>query len=170
MFDNHHHSFSNSTMYPNSSFTGAKVFEYKTSDSAVTDTVLGIKVKYKTINNVGDIVFASDLTSGTFTYKSGDEFVSKRYGSGHLHYTTGLATHNSKSGWIQRSEQSKQRVIRTFIVTADEKILFPIDVYKDSATLTDLEVSVDVNHIRQDLNTDYTLVNGTTNKYVQFRE
>ena len=76
MFDNSHNSFSNSTAYPNSSFTGAKIFEYKTSNSAVTDTVLGIKVKYKTINNVGDIVFASDLSSGTFTYKSGDEFVS----------------------------------------------------------------------------------------------
>ena len=46
MFDNSHVSFSNSTTYPNTTFTGAKVFEYQTSTSAVKDTVLGIKVKY----------------------------------------------------------------------------------------------------------------------------
>ena len=168
MFDNSHNSFANTTVYPNSSFTGAKVFAFKTSTTAVTDTVLGIKVKYKTLNNVGDIVFESDLSSGTFTYKSGDDFISKQYASGHLHYTTSRTTHNSKSSWVQRTAESKQRVIRTFIVTADEKQLFPIDVYKNSASLTDLEVSVDVNHVRQDLTTDYTLQNGTTNKYVSF--
>jgi len=168
MFDNNHKSFADTTTYPNSSFTGAKVFEYKTSTTAVTDTVLGIKVKYKTINNVGDIVFSSDISSGTFTYKSGEEFLTKKYGSGHLHYTTSLTTHNSKSGWIQRELESKQRVVRTYVVTADEKKLFPIDVYKNSASLTDLEVSVDVNHVRKDLTTDYTLEDGTTNKYVSF--
>ena len=45
MFDNDGISFSNTTTYPNSSFTGAKVFEFKTSESATKDTVLGIKVK-----------------------------------------------------------------------------------------------------------------------------
>ena len=168
MFDNNHVSFSDTTTYPNTSFTGAKVFEYQTSTSAVKDTVLGIQVKYKTLNNVGDMLFKSDISSGTFTYRSGDEFLTKSYGTGHLHYTTGLTTHNNKSGWIERSNESKQRVIRTFVVTADEKTLFPIDVYKNSADLTDLEVGVEVNHIRKDLTTDYTLATGTVNKYVKF--
>ena len=59
MFDNDHTAFDDTTTYPNSSFTGAKVFEFATSDTATTDTVLGIKVKYNTINNVGDIVSVS---------------------------------------------------------------------------------------------------------------
>ena len=168
IWDNQHVSFADTAKYPNSSFTGAKVFNYKISDSATVDTVLGLRVKYNTINNVGDIVFESDLSSGTFTYKSGNNFITKTYGSGHLHYITGRSTHNSKSAWIQRSEQSRQRVIRTFTVTADETQYFPIDVYKNSKDLTDLTVSVDVNHIRKDLTTDYTLVDGTTNKYVKF--
>lgn len=88
MFDNNHVAFDDATTYPNSTFTGAKVFEYATSDSATTDTVLGIKVKYKTINNVGDIVFDSDHTGGTFTYKSGTTTVTKKLAEGHLHYTT----------------------------------------------------------------------------------
>ena len=168
VFDNDHVSFDNSTSYPNSSFAGAKVFEFATSDTATTDTVLGIKVKYKTINNVGDIVFDSDHTSGTFTYKSGSQTLTKNLAEGHLHYTTGKSTHNSRSPWVKRTNESKQRVIRTFIVDTTEKQLFPIDFYKNSADLTDLEISVAVNGSRKTISTDYTLVNGTKNKYIKF--
>ena len=168
MYDNNHASFDDATAYPNSSFAGAKVFSYATSDTATTDTVLGIKVKYNTINNVGDIVFESDHTSGTFTYQQGGKTVTKNLAEGHLHYTTGRTTHNSKSAWIKRTNESKQRVIRTHIVDATEKRLFPIDFYANSTSLTDLEISVSVNGVRKTLTTDYTLVNGTTNKYVRF--
>ena len=34
--------------------------------------------------------------------------------------------------------------------------------------MTDLELSVQVNSVTQNLTTDYTLVNGTTNRYVKF--
>jgi len=77
MWDNDHTPFNDETAYPNSSFQGATVFKYATSDTAPVDTVLGIKVKYNTINNVGDIVFESDHTSGTFTYKSGSRTLTK---------------------------------------------------------------------------------------------
>ena len=170
MFDNDHTPFDDATTYPNSTFTGAKVFAFATSDTATTDTVLGIKVKYNTINNVGDIVFESDHTSGTFTYKSGTTTITKNLAEGHLHYTTGRSTHNSRGAWIKRTAESKQRVIRTFIVDATEKQLFPVDFYKDSADLTDLEVSVSVNGSRKTLTTDYTLETGTKNKYVKFNK
>ena len=147
MWDNDHVSFDDATTYPNSSFVGAKVFEFETSETATTDTVLGIKVKYNTINNVGDMVFKSDHTSGTFTYKSGTTTVTKNLAEGHLHYTTSATTHNSRSAWIERLNESKQRVIRTFIVNATEKKLFPIDFYKESSELNDLEISVNVNGI-----------------------
>ena len=170
MFDNSHVSFDDATAYLNSTFSGAKVFSFATSDTATTDTVLGIKVKYNTINNIGDIVFDSDHTSGTFTYRDGSKTVTKNLAEGHLHYTTGRATHNSRNAWIKRTNESKQRVIRTFIVDSTEKQLFPIDFYKDSASLTDLDVSVTVNGTRKTLTTDYTLENGTKNKYVKFNK
>ena len=168
IYDNNHTLFDDATAYPNSTFEGAKVFAFATSDSATTDTVLGIKVKYNTINNVGDMVFESDHTSGTFTYQENGKVVTKNLAEGHLHYTTGRTTHNSKSAWIKRINESKQRVIRTHIVDATEKRLFPIDFYANSASLTDLEISVLVNGVRKQLTTDYTLVNGATNKYVRF--
>jgi hypothetical protein len=170
MWDGDHASFDDDTTYPNSTFAGAKVFAFATSDTATTDTVLGIKVKYNTVNNVGDIVFESDHTAGTFTYKSGAKTLTKNLAEGHLHYTTGRATHNSRSSWIKRTSESKQRVIRTFTVDTIEKQLFPIDFYKNSAELTDLEVSVSVNGLRKTLITDYTLETGTMNKYIKFNK
>ena len=170
MWDGDHVSFDDATTYPNSTFAGAKVFAFSTSDTATTDTVLGIKVKYNTVNNVGDIVFESDHTAGTFTYKSGAKTLTKSLAEGHLHYTTGRATHNSRSSWIKRTSESKQRVIRTFTVDTIEKQLFPIDFYENSAELTDLEVSVSVNGLRKTLTTDYTLETGTKNKYIKFNK
>tara|TARA_A100001015_G_scaffold231170_1_gene261693 strand:+ start:210 stop:13220 length:13011 start_codon:yes stop_codon:yes gene_type:complete len=170
MFDNDHTSFDDETVYPNSTFAGAKVFSFATTETATKDTVLGIKVKYNTINNVGDIVFESDHTSGTFTYKSGAKTITKNLAEGHLHYTTSRTTHNSRSAWIKRISESKQRVIRTFIVEPTEKQLFPIDFYDNSADLTDLEISVSVNGTRKTQTTDYTLENGTKNKYVKFNK
>ena len=61
-------------------------------------------------------------------------------------------------------------MIRTYIVDATEKQLFPIDVFKESSSLTDIEVSVVVNGVRKTLTTDYTLVDGSKNKYVKFNE
>ena len=124
MWDGDHVSFDDATTYPNSTFAGAKVFAFSTSDTATTDTVLGIKVKYNTVNNVGDIVFESDHTAGTFTYKSGAKTLTKSLAEGHLHYTTGRATHNSRSSWIKRTSESKQRVIRTFTVDTTKNSCF----------------------------------------------
>ena len=168
MWDNNHVSFDDATTYPNSSFAGAKVFEYATSDSATEDTVLGIKVKYQTINNVGDIVFDSDHTNGTFTYKSDKKTVTKSLAEGHLHYTTSLTSHNSRSAWIERLAESKQRVIRTFEATSVEKRLFPIDFYANSIDISDLDISVKVNGVNKSIDTDFTIVDGTVNKFVRF--
>jgi len=154
--------------YPNSTFHGSTVFSYKISDSAPTDTVLGLKVKYSTINNVGNMLFSTDISSGSFSYKSGEQFISRNFATAQVAYNKKNATKEFKTSWIKRKEQSKQRVIKTFLVTADELRRFPIDVYANSASLTDLEITVDVNHHTQNLDIDYELVNGATNKYVKF--
>ena len=169
MYDEDDVSFTNSTVYPNTTFAGAKVFEYATSDSAVKDTVLGIKVKYNTINNIGDIVFQSDTTNGSFTFQSGTTTNTVNLSQGHLRFN-GVVGDNFQSSWKKRLNESKQRVIRTFIVDKTEKKLFPIDFYKNSVNLSDLEISVSVNSERKSLTTDYTLVNGTVNKYIKFNE
>ena len=166
--DDDHVAFNDPAIYPNSTFEGAALFEYKTSDTSPIDTVLDIRVKYNTINNVGDIVFSSDIASSSFTYKSGDSMVSKNFSTGHVNYIIDRTHNLPRTSWVRMAEPSRQRVLRTFIVEANELRLFPVDVFANSAQLPDLEVQVDVNHKVQNITTDYTLVNGTTNKYVKF--
>jgi hypothetical protein len=168
IYDSEGNSFSNDTAYPSTNFAGSEIFSFKISNSATTDTVLGLKIKYNTINNVGDIVFESDLNSGSFQYKSGNDYLKKFYSTGFMHKTLSLLKYEVRSNWIERESESKQRVKRTHFATDTEKKLFPIDVYKNSASLTDLEVEVIVNGIHKQLTKDYTLVNGTTNKFVKF--
>ena len=59
IYDSEGNSFSNDTAYPSTNFAGSEIFSFKISDTATEDTVLGLKIKYNTINNVGDIVFES---------------------------------------------------------------------------------------------------------------
>ncbi len=166
--DDDHVAFNDSVIYPNSTFEGAALFAYKTSDMSPIDTVLGIRVKYNTINNVGDIVFESDIGTSSFAYKSGEVTLSKNFNTGHVNYIIDRAHNEPRTSWVQMSQPSRQRVLRTFVVEAKELTLFPIDVFANSAQLQDLEVQVDVNYKVKNITTDYTLVNGTTNKYVKF--
>ena len=45
-----------------------------------------------------------------------------------------------------------------------------IDFFKDSADLTDLDLSVSVNGTRKTLSTDYTIETGTKNKWNRGRQ
>lgn len=166
--DDDHVAFNDSVIYPNSTFEGAALFAYKTSEMSPIDTVLGIRVKYNTINNVGDIVFESDIGTSSFAYKSGEVTLSKNFNTGHVNYIIDRTHNEPRTSWVQMSQPSRQRVIRTFVVEAKELALFPIDVFANSAQLQDLEVQVNVNYKVKNITTDYTLVNGTTNKYVKF--
>ena len=161
-------SYSDDVKYPSNNFAGTELFSYKISSSATTDSILGLKVKYNTINNVGDLVFESDVNSGSFKYKLDDDFITQTFAPGFTHEITGLLTYNPRTNWVERATESKQRVKRTHFATATEKKLFPIDVYKNSASLSDIEIDVKVNGVSKKITTDYTLANGTTNKYVKF--
>ena len=168
LFDEDHKTFDDDNVYPNSTFTGSKLFEYKISSMSAQDPVLGLQIKYNTIKNVGDIVFTSDFATGSFEYNIDDTAYTKDFNTGHAHQILSRNNHVSRCGWIERKEESRQRVTRLFTVTRDELKLFPVDVFENSKSLSDLSVTVDVNHITQNLGTDYTLVDGLTYKYVKF--
>ena len=168
LFDKNHKAFNDNDVYPNSTFTGSKLFEYKISSMAAKDPVLGLQIKYNTIKNVGDIVFTSDFATGSFEYNVNEQSYTKNFNTGHAHQILSKDNHVSRCGWIERKEESRQRVKRLFTVTRDELKLFPVDVFENSKSLSDLSVTVDVNHITQNLGTDYTLVDGLTYKYVKF--
>ena len=168
MYDKDHAPFDDQTAYENSTFEGSKLFEYKISDTAPVDPVLGLQIKYNTIKNVGDIVFASDYTTGSFTYQSNGEIQTKKFNTGHYHQVLQRDSHISRLGWLQQNEESKQRVVRLFTVTDSTDRAYPIDMFPDSKSLSDLSVVVEINHVVQNLEDDYTLQDGLSNRFVQF--
>ena len=102
VFDKNGISYSDDSIYSSTNFAGSELFSYKISAGAITDTVLGLQVKYNTINNVGDLVFESDVNSGTFKYKSGDDFITQTTSTGFTHEITGLTTYNPRTNWKER--------------------------------------------------------------------
>jgi len=168
MFDEHHNAFDDQAVYENSTFTGSKLFEYKISDTAPVDPVLGLQIKYNTIKNVGDMVFTSDYSTDSFEYQLAGEIKTRKFNTGHYHQVLAREEHISRVGWLQRAEESKQRVVRIFTVTDATDRAFPIDAFLNSKSLTDLSVVVEVNHVVQNIEDDYDLVDGLSNKFVQF--
>ena len=67
LFDESGNSISDATYYPNTTFTGNKVFSYKVG-TGTNDTELGFPLTYRSISNVGDIVFDFNLLADAFTY------------------------------------------------------------------------------------------------------
>jgi len=56
------------TTYPASDFLGNSLFKY-TLGTGKNDTIIGIPLKYRTFNNVGDILFDNTYVNDTFNYK-----------------------------------------------------------------------------------------------------
>ena len=60
--------FSNSAVYPSSTFRGSQLFGYAFNAQGSNDTVLGFPLKFQSIDNLGDIIFQNYLYTDTFIY------------------------------------------------------------------------------------------------------
>jgi hypothetical protein len=67
VFDNNGVSFSDSQVYPTSTFYGSQLLSYKVGNGVV-DSEVGIRLSYLNINNVGDIQFMWDWEVDSFSY------------------------------------------------------------------------------------------------------
>jgi len=61
-------SFGDGSKYPSTNFAGNKLFSYALNPNGVKDPVLGLALRYLTINNLGDIVFDNNLYADSFVY------------------------------------------------------------------------------------------------------
>ena len=168
LFDEKLNSFGDTEYYPNSNFIGAEVFAYQTDTSAPVDTVLNLQVAYSSLNNIGNMLFTSDIQTGSFAYNNNGNFINVSFNTGHLQYNTTNYYNLITSSFVPSAQQSQQRIIRLYVAEEKQLNLFPIDVYANSATLTDLEVQVNLNTVPQHPGVDYELINGKNNAYVQF--
>ena len=166
LFDNNGISFSNNATYPAINFNGNKVFSYKQGEGAA-DTELGFPLSYQNVANVGDILFNFDLLSESYSYQleATDTITSDK---GFLRQYTDQNNFTVLNGWTKGIKESSQKVIRQYVVSSTQTNDFAIDVYDNSASLTDLEVTVIVDNKRKKPTTHYTLVNQNGTTFVRF--
>jgi len=168
LFDKDGISYTDNTTYPSSSFRGNTLFGYRLG-TGTPDTELGFALSYRNISNVGDIVFDFSLLTDTFGYQS------------ELHQTSLVNTDTSflrkynafgtefsyENGWKKAVAKSSQAVINSQIIT-NKLNNFPIDVYDNSATVTDLIIKIWVNGSRKYQDIDYIVSSNNNIAYIDF--
>ena len=102
--DNDGYSFSDTTVYPGSTFAGTKFFSYAVADTGTNDSVLGFPLTYQTFNNIGDIVFTNFYDTDSFTTDSGTVDVN----TGYVVKNTDLSTTTKLTNWATSIEPTEQ--------------------------------------------------------------
>ena len=168
VFDENGNSYSDPAIYPANNFRGTKIFSFAVGTGS-NDSVLGFPLKYKSIENVGDIVFDFNFTKDEIHYQIDDIEYAKSVNSGFLRQYENLGNQYQDLGvYIKANDLSKQYVILQY--TNDNTITkFPIDCYSQSGRLNNIEVKVFVNNVLKYENVDYTFsTNGSNIKEVEF--
>jgi len=163
IYDVNGNSLGDTNYYESQDFTGTKLFSYKVG-SGTNDTELGFPLSYRSIQNVGDLVFNFDLLSDGIAYVD-ESYSTTLSGIGYLRKYNGLSDFEYVNGWKKADTLSSQNVIRQYDVD-NTRISYPIDVYDESALLEDLWIRVFVNNQIQQPNIDYTLTTNNENQSV----
>ena len=167
LFDEDGNSFSDIVAYPNSNFTGNKVFSYRVGTGAA-DSELGFALTYQNIANVGDIVFDFNLSEGEFQYQLTTlEDATKSTDVSFLRQYNKNKDYKNVAGWTKTYRESQQYVVRTYNNQVNN---FAVDVFDNSGSLNDLDVKVYVNGIKKYIDIDYTLQNITNVSTVVFNQ
>ena len=169
LFDDAGISYGDSSIYANSSFAGNKVFSYRVGTGR-TDTELGFPLSYRSIENIGDLVFDFDLLTQSFTYtNNSNQTETQTTDICMLHKYKNRTSFTSVNGWIKSPTQSSQRVLRQY-VSQNSQTDFAVDVYDLSGSLTDLSVRVTVNNFLKFENVDFEIVTVAGQAVVRFNE
>ena len=156
IFDENNISFSNTETYPATSFRGTKLFSYR-EGIGTSDSVLGFPLTYRSIDNVGDILFDFNYNSDAFQYQINDEIFTKNVKSGFLRQYNNINQYSMVGTYTKAAKLSEQRIILQY-VNDNSRTLYPINCFNQSAYITDLSVRVYVNNSLQYEGIDYELV------------
>jgi hypothetical protein len=161
IFDVDGNSFADESVYPASNFKGCKIFSYR-EGTGTDDTVLGFPLTYRSINNIGDIVFDFDFNTDILEYQINSEPVTKEFAAGYLRKYSSRDTFNILGAWTKADRLSEQAVILQYVNDNTRKT-YPINCYDKSALLSDLVVKVFVNNDILVEGTDYEITSSVTN-------
>ena len=156
IFDANGKSYSDTSVYPASNFRGTKLFSYKEGQGR-NDTVLGFPISYRSIENVGDIVFNFDFNQDTTQYQIDDQTYTINVNNGYLRQYLQNNQYQLVGAYVKANIPSNQEVVLQY-VNDGTKISYPINSYDKSAFVEDLKVNVTVNNKVVYENTDYEII------------
>ena len=167
LFDDNGVSFTDTILYPNSSFLGNKIFTY-VEGTGTADTELGFPLTYSNVENIGDIVFDFDLLNQSYTYQSQNLSGTLNSETAFLKKYDAKGNFKTVNGWTKAPTDSFQKVNRQYVATASENNNFAVDVYNQSGDLNDLTANVFVNNVKKIQNTDWSFLRIDGIAYINF--
>jgi hypothetical protein len=165
LFDQNNISYNDTSEYPQSNFAGNKIFSYRVG-TGTNDTELGFPLSYRSINNIGDLVFDFNLLADSFTYVPDLDTITLSTSTCILKKYTNRTDFSSVNGWVVANTESSQRVANQYIANNNQTD-FEIDVYDNSKDITDLNVKATLNNVLLFEGSNYELVDGSTNKILR---
>ena len=151
VFDASGYSFSDTNVYPSSTFVGTKLFSYAIGTGA-TDSIIEQPLKYLTINNVGDIVFDNNLYADTFVYVSGTTSITENISKGTIRQYNTIDSFTKFLGW------------QTSFTTTVQRQSFSFD-FDGGPLVLDIEVIDDLSQIPVKLYVEGQFVLSSTYSY-----
>ena len=169
LFDGNGISLGDINTYPSSNFRGNKVFSYVQNDQEADDAELGFGLTYRSIENLGDIIFNFDLVTESYTYQANNTLETINSKKAYLKRFTSLNNFVNQNGWSKGRRLSQQAVIRQYIA-GDQLNNFAVDVFDNSGNLSDLVVKVILNNDIKKENVHYVkdIINSIV--YIRFNE
>jgi hypothetical protein len=107
------YSFSNTTVYPDSTFAGTKFFSYANGTGNYDSVLTNIRLKYQNFNNIGDIVFENHYETDSFTYTHNGATVTKNCSTGYLQHNLSLTESIKLNDWVKSVRSPGQYQIFT---------------------------------------------------------
>lgn len=165
IIDKNGYSFGNQTVYPSSDFTGSELFGYAIG-TGTRDSELGFPLVYKSIGNLGDIVFQNYYQTDTFHYSLNQVDQEENINQGFAAVIVGWDNYTLANGWYRVSDKSKQYITKVFTASAvqlnnfDLKVVYGNSYYENN-------VFVYVNGILQS-QSNYTLKTSSITSVVSF--
>lgn len=166
IFDESGNSLADPAAYEASNFKGTEIFSYKVGEGTA-DSVLGFPLVYRSIDNVGDILFDFDYNSDIVEYQIDTVPQTVAVASGYLKQYTDRNNFVNLGAWTKANKLSLQAVILQY-VNDNTKISYPINCFDQSAFLDDLEVKVFVNNKIVRNTVDYEIIT-TADKFKAVR-
>ena len=139
------YSFSDTTVYPASSFAGTRFFGYEVG-TGTNDVVLGFPLTYQNFNNIGDIVFSNHYDTDTFTYAGATNPVNCNVG--YLVKNTGLTSSIKLNNWVAGVEPTEQHQVITkfyegrFLPIESTEATYPINLTVPAGNYAFVQIDV----------------------------